>query len=535
MKRLGLDKLTNSKSNHKNLSKHSTSTPNTDSENSHRLNLYPNTSTNHRVKFDFALTEENFQQQFFNSVNPTNSQSNGHAQQQDSRELASSNYVNSHSNHHHQNTNSNLIKSSSSIENSESNTSSKISNRETINNLQDYHEIKTDFKRLLLPVDHFSGLYNNGNMCYCSSVLQALYACPPFRNRILSYKSIINNDHISNEKDYVNNGNSSGANGTNNLDSHSNSNYTHHQLRKDHQNDREYSHLNSNLNQNNNNTLNDNLLESFNQNYYNNSSHKVTPEICGNFLANKYFNNLVEIQKDQLDLAGEKSSTQMMDGTGDAKPVSAKNAKKRTASGDLKHTSAATKLETESFWMNNVELSTQDVINLLLKEKINPINIPSDPDNPATSQPPKFQKIIRNQKHKQDLLKLNNDTMITQLNDLFSSMYFSKDAKKKTGKTGKMENKRFVNRMYQEFQHFYNDHQHDAHEFLVGLLSNCGETLENEEIVKTVLVEFRGGFGVDLAGLRSRVHKIDLKTHPFPIFQQIQTTISQKPNRNSRK
>lgn len=40
-----------------------------------------------------------------------------------------------------------------------------------------------------LPDDErYFGLENFGNTCYCSSVLQALYFCKPFRERILSYK-----------------------------------------------------------------------------------------------------------------------------------------------------------------------------------------------------------------------------------------------------------------------------------------------------------------------------------------------------------
>ncbi|KAI6188585.1 Ubiquitin carboxyl-terminal hydrolase [Aphelenchoides besseyi] len=36
--------------------------------------------------------------------------------------------------------------------------------------------------------DRFYGLVNFGNTCYCNSVLQALYFCQPFRDRILAYK-----------------------------------------------------------------------------------------------------------------------------------------------------------------------------------------------------------------------------------------------------------------------------------------------------------------------------------------------------------
>ncbi|KRZ50619.1 Ubiquitin carboxyl-terminal hydrolase 46, partial [Trichinella nativa] len=37
--------------------------------------------------------------------------------------------------------------------------------------------------------DHFYGLVNFGNTCYCNSVIQALYFCRPFREKVLNYKS----------------------------------------------------------------------------------------------------------------------------------------------------------------------------------------------------------------------------------------------------------------------------------------------------------------------------------------------------------
>ena len=64
------------------------------------------------------------------------------------------------------------------------NSTHKSSNH--LNNDGDHNSYQKD----LLPVDQFSGIYNQGNMCYCSSVLQALYACAPFRNEILNYKSM---------------------------------------------------------------------------------------------------------------------------------------------------------------------------------------------------------------------------------------------------------------------------------------------------------------------------------------------------------
>lgn len=36
--------------------------------------------------------------------------------------------------------------------------------------------------------EHYFGLVNFGNTCYCNSVLQALYFCKPFREKVLAYK-----------------------------------------------------------------------------------------------------------------------------------------------------------------------------------------------------------------------------------------------------------------------------------------------------------------------------------------------------------
>lgn len=40
-----------------------------------------------------------------------------------------------------------------------------------------------------MPVnEHFFGLVNFGNTCYCNSVIQALYFCRPFRDKVLGYR-----------------------------------------------------------------------------------------------------------------------------------------------------------------------------------------------------------------------------------------------------------------------------------------------------------------------------------------------------------
>lgn len=43
-----------------------------------------------------------------------------------------------------------------------------------------------------------AGLENFGNTCYCNSVLQALYSCRPFRERVLQYGSSLPRDSEEN-------------------------------------------------------------------------------------------------------------------------------------------------------------------------------------------------------------------------------------------------------------------------------------------------------------------------------------------------
>lgn len=66
--------------------------------------------------------------------------------------------------------------------------------------------------------EHFYGLVNFGNTCYVNSVLQALYFCKPFRDKIIEYK-LAYNQRINSSKDLnlINNSNdASNANNSSN-------------------------------------------------------------------------------------------------------------------------------------------------------------------------------------------------------------------------------------------------------------------------------------------------------------------------------
>ena len=51
-------------------------------------------------------------------------------------------------------------------------------------------QLEKDIGSELFPAnEHYFGLVNFGNTCYSNSVLQALYFCRPFREKVLEYKA----------------------------------------------------------------------------------------------------------------------------------------------------------------------------------------------------------------------------------------------------------------------------------------------------------------------------------------------------------
>merc|ERR1712110_379728 len=51
-------------------------------------------------------------------------------------------------------------------------------------------QLEKDIGSDLFPAnEHYFGLVNFGNTCYSNSVLQALYFCKPFREKVLEYKA----------------------------------------------------------------------------------------------------------------------------------------------------------------------------------------------------------------------------------------------------------------------------------------------------------------------------------------------------------
>lgn len=75
--------------------------------------------------------------------------------------------------------------------------------------------------------EHFFGLVNFGNTCYVNSVLQALYFCKPFRDKIIEYK-LAYNQRINSSKDLnlINSSNSDASNANNSSNSLNDSNVT---------------------------------------------------------------------------------------------------------------------------------------------------------------------------------------------------------------------------------------------------------------------------------------------------------------------
>ncbi|XP_031554546.1 ubiquitin carboxyl-terminal hydrolase 46-like [Actinia tenebrosa] len=51
-------------------------------------------------------------------------------------------------------------------------------------------QLEKDIGQEFPPNEHFFGLVNFGNTCYCNSVLQALFFCRPFREKVLAYKPV---------------------------------------------------------------------------------------------------------------------------------------------------------------------------------------------------------------------------------------------------------------------------------------------------------------------------------------------------------
>ncbi|XP_022326144.2 ubiquitin carboxyl-terminal hydrolase 46-like isoform X1 [Crassostrea virginica] len=58
-----------------------------------------------------------------------------------------------------------------------------------------YSHLEKEIGSDQLPAnEHYFGLVNFGNTCYCNSVLQALYFCRPFRERVLQFKQLQKNN-----------------------------------------------------------------------------------------------------------------------------------------------------------------------------------------------------------------------------------------------------------------------------------------------------------------------------------------------------
>ncbi|KAM9948181.1 hypothetical protein ACTFIT_001528 [Dictyostelium discoideum] len=128
-----------------------------------------------------------------------------------------------------------------------------MGNNQTKSDLEKLYEKYPDFPKN----QKLFGLENFGNTCYCNSVLQVLYFCVPFRNKILQYYCelkglppvVINNSNENNNNNNNNNNNSN--NDTNNINNDS---------------------MNSNNNNSDNNNNNQNSNDSNNSNSSSGSS-----------------------------------------------------------------------------------------------------------------------------------------------------------------------------------------------------------------------------------------------------------------------
>ena len=302
------------------------------------------------------------------------------------------------------------------------------------------------YSKTNLNFEQFSGIYNTGNICYCSSVLQALYACAPFRNRVLGYKSLLNSN-----KQKTKNGNN--ANGNDRDDDQMSTSMT----------DSGFYHSTFTNSQQDENNL---KPEDFDERAYNKLASSVTPKKVARDCVDQIWN----LMNKNLNHLNPNSNSQD-DAIADEKNDEAQISDKVTESA-----------------IKNIELSTSDIINLIYKERVTRRCTASNQlvSHNNNHNNYNISRLIRNQAHKQDLMRFTGDSLLLALNELFLSMYFSKEAKKKSGKAGRIDNKKFIHKLQSVNAIFDNCIQHDAHELLVTLLSSVSETLEHEELIKLI-------------------------------------------------